>query len=88
MNARKVLLVLGGCIVALVAAIIAFSLFTLHKVVGEKNRAKTEKARQSRWAREQETQASNLTVTPDGVVEPKPDENATDEGEATDEKKD
>lgn len=89
MNARKVLFILGGIAAAVIAAIIAFSLFTLHKVVGDKNRSKTEKARENRWRKKEETEASNLTVTSNGIEEqPKPEDNATGESQSDDEKTD
>lgn len=78
MNARKVLLFLAGLVVAFVAAIIAVSLFTLQKMESEKNAAKTQKAREARWKRQEAETTSNLAVSPDGIVdEPKPEENAT-----------
>lgn len=86
MNARKILLILGGVIIALVAAIIAVSLFTIQKVEQEKNRARTKPARDRRWPAKEETEVSNLTVTPGGIVEPKTDE--PNESEGDDEKKD
>jgi hypothetical protein len=70
MNARKALFVLGGLIIALIVAVVAVALFTIHKMESEKNRAKTEKARQRRWANPQESETSELKVTPDGIVTP------------------
>lgn len=50
MNARKVILVLGVLLLALIAALVAFALFSHKKMEGEKNAAKTAPARARRWA--------------------------------------
>lgn len=87
MNVRKVLLIIGGVIVLLVAAMFAVALFTIQKMESDKNRARTQKARERRWENRQEPEVSNLTVTSDGI-EPKQEDNATGESETPDEKKD
>ena len=78
MNARKVLLILGGIVAALVIAIVALSLFTIQKMEREKNVKRTEKARAARHARAEETPESNLTVNSDGIVEQPKQENDED----------
>lgn len=84
MNARKALLVLAGIGGAVLAALLAVALFTIRKMETEKNRAKTQKARENRW--KQNEAATNAALDNDlkdtGVSMP-PEEQTDDRKDET-----
>jgi len=72
----KILLVIGGCIIVLVIALVAVALFYLQKSENERNRARTQPARDAKASKKdsEESKPAETEIQQTEIVNPPGDE--------------
>lgn len=66
---KKFLIIVGGILVFLAVALVAGCLYALHQAEKDKNRMKSDKARENRWKKKEDPAGSGKSDPPEDLFQ-------------------